>query len=459
MPEKLVHYAERFSIFLTTVVLIVGTVGCEVFLPPIEPTGPEIWITTWAELDNIRNNLVGTYYLKGNLTTDMAGWAEVAGPDAHGGEGWWPIGVEFGQFRGRFYGLGNQICGLSINSDKDEVGLFGYVGWPGSIDNVSVVNVTVHGTEFVGGLVGRNNGEVNSCSCSGSVIGNYCVGGLVGWLDAGGKVKKSYLTSTCNVTGKDCVGGLVGRNKGMVSESYCSGTVTGTDSVGGLVGFNERGVIADHSRSTGSVDGTNNVGGLVGWNEGKVICSYSTGNVTGQSSIGGLVGRNYDYTIDCCYSVSSVEGTFSVGGLVGEGNMGSMVTDSYSFGNVTGKGNSIGGLVGLNNGAIVGYSFSSGGLIGKDDVGGLVGRNNVGTVSDSFWDKETSGIDVSSRGTGKTTVEMRDLATFRDTATEGLKTQWDIGEDTTADTKWYIINGQTYPFLSWEPQLFIPQGK
>jgi hypothetical protein len=451
MSERLSHYAEKFTIFLITVALIVGTVGCSFALPPIQPSEPASWITTWAELDNIRHNLVGTYYLKGNLTTDMDDWDEVAGPDAHGGEGWWPIGVEFGQFRGHFYGMGNQICGLVINSKRDEVGLFGYVAWPGSIDNVNVVNVTVIGRDYVGSLVGRNNGEVTNCGSSGSVIGNYCVGGLVGWNDAGGKVKKSYLSSTCNVTGKDCVGGLVGRNKGMVSESYCTGTVTGADCVGGLVGFNERGVIAEHSRSTGNVDGTNNIGGLVGWNEGKVIGSYSTCNVTGQSSIGGLVGRNSDDTIDRCYSTSSVEGTFSVGGLVGEGNMGSMVIDSYSFGKVTGKDTCIGGLMGLNNGAIVNYSFSTGGVTGKDDIGGLVGRNNVGTVSDSFWDKETSGIDVSSRGTGKTTVEMRNLATFRDTATEGLKNQWDIGEDTTAETKWYIINGQTYPFLSWQP--------
>jgi hypothetical protein len=258
--QTLIHYAEKSSIFLLTVALIVGATGCSVALPPIGSAEPR-YITTWAELDDIRNNLVGTYYLKGNLTTDMPDWAKVAGPDAHNGTGWWPIGVEFGQFRGHFYGMGNQICGLVINSERNEVGLFGYVAWPGSIHDVSVVNVTVHGTEFVGALVGRNNGNVNNCSCSGSVTGNYCVGGLVGWNDAGARIEKSSLASTCNVTGQDYVGGLVGWNKGTVRESYCSGRVIGADGVGGLVGFNDRGIIAEYSRSTGSVEGTKYVGG------------------------------------------------------------------------------------------------------------------------------------------------------------------------------------------------------
>jgi hypothetical protein len=458
--QTLIHYAEKSSIFLLTVALIVGATGCSVALPPIGSAEPR-YITTWAELDDIRNNLVGTYYLKGNLTTDMPDWAKVAGPDAHNGTGWWPIGVEFGQFRGHFYGMGNQICGLVINSERNEVGLFGYVAWPGSIHDVSVVNVTVHGTEFVGALVGRNNGNVNNCSCSGSVTGNYCVGGLVGWNDAGARIEKSSLASTCNVTGQDYVGGLVGWNKGTVRESYCSGRVIGADGVGGLVGFNDRGIIAEYSRSTGSVEGTKYVGGLVGKNDGKVSCSYSTGNVTGGSSIGGLVGCNYGDTIDSCYSNSTVEGTSFVGGLVGEGMSSSKVANSHSCSRVGGNATYAGGLMGFNDaGAIVDCAFSTGGVTGRNNVGGLLGGSNVGaSVSNSFWDKETSGTDVSSRGTGKTTAEMMNLATFRDTATEGLSAEWDIGEDTAADSEWCIVDGQTYPFLRWETRFFVPQGK
>jgi len=81
--------------------------------------------------------------------------------------------------------------------------------------------------------------------------------------------------------------------------------------------------------------------------------------------------------------------------------------------------------------------------------GGLIGSNyNVVSVSNSFWDIETSGQSTSEGGTGKTTVEMQDIATF-------IGAAWDIiavapGERNPAYT-WNIVDGQTYPFLSWQP--------
>jgi len=81
---------------------------------------------------------------------------------------------------------------------------------------------------------------------------------------------------------------------------------------------------------------------------------------------------------------------------------------------------------------------------------------NSGTVSNSFWDTQTSGSGhaTSTWGTGKTTEEMQDIATFTDTETQGLDQPWDItavapGETNDAYT-WNIVAGQTYPFLSWQ---------
>jgi len=68
-------------------------------------------------------------------------------------------------------------------------------------------------------------------------------------------------------------------------------------------------------------------------------------------------------------------------------------------------------------------------------------------VSNSFWDIETSGQSTLDSGTSKTTTEMKSIATF----TGAL---WDIiavapGETNPAYT-WNIVDGQTYPFLSWQ---------
>jgi len=217
--------------------------------------------------------------------------------------------------------------------------------------------------------------------------------------------------------------GAVIENVGMVDAD-----VTGSWGVGGLVGYNEYGTVSN-SHATGSVDGDYDVGGLVGYNEdGTVSDSYATGNVTGTYDVGGLVGQNDEGSVDNSYATGSVDGDYDVGGLVGYNEDDGDVCNSYSTGSVD----------------------------GVDDVGGLVGYNKGGTVSDSFWDTQTSGQDTSDGGTGKTTEEMMDIDTFTDAETEGLDEPWDIiavDNSNERDTGyiWNIVDDVTYPFLSWQP--------
>jgi hypothetical protein len=192
------------------------------------------------------------------------------------------------------------------------------------------------------------------------------------------------------------------------------------------------------------VAGEWDVGGLVGSNYGTVRDSYFTGSVTGNYYVGGLVGGN-DGTVSNSHSTGSVTGNYYVGGLVGINGWDGTVSNSYSSGNVTGD-EYVGGLVGVNFGT-VSNSYSSGNVTGDEYVGGLVGVNWGGTVSNSFWDTKTSGQATSAGGTGKTTAEMQDIATF-------LGAAWDIctvapGATNPAYT-WNIVHEQTYPFLSWQ---------
>jgi len=187
--------------------------------------------------------------------------------------------------------------------------------------------------------------------------------------------------------------------------------------------------------STGSVTGGggDNVGGLVGWNETSPLSNcYSTCTVTGDDYIGGLVGKNTtSSTVSNCYSTGSVSGQDYVGGLIAHSYQSNPVTNCYSTGSVTG---------------------------GSIGVGGLVGGNYLTTVTDSFWDTETSGRPFSAGGTGKTTEEMKALATFTDVSTVGLTTAWDFetnpNDDSGNNDYWDMDLGRTinsgYPFLSWE---------
>jgi hypothetical protein len=151
------------------------------------------------------------------------------------------------------------------------------------------------------------------------------------------------------------------------------------------------------------------VGSLVGTNDGTVSNSYSTGNVTGESYVGGLLGSNYG-NISNSYSTGNVTGELKyVGGLVGENNKGT-VSNSYSTGNVTGE-SYVGGLVGDNYyNSNISNSYSTGNVTGESSVGGLVGGSYYGSVSDSYWDIESTGQSSSASlpdSNGLTTSEMQ----------------------------------------------------
>jgi hypothetical protein len=447
------HYAvaiSMLSVVLAIAALMAGMSGCG--------SGSFIEIRTWYDLNYTRNNLNQNCILMNDLDSTTAGYEELASPTANGGKGWDPIGGPgvagmFGRvYTGTFDGNGHKICDLFINRpDQKDIGLFGFIGQvgvlKGVIENLGVVNFTVTGGNYTGGLVGASYlaNTVTNCYATGTVTGGNYTGGLMGLTVDGSLVSISYFTG--NVTGQNRVGGLLGVNDGgTVVNCYATGTVTGSDYVGGLVGFTWG--ILEECHSTLNVVGTHYVGGLVGlsWNGSSTVTNcYATGSVTGINSTGGLMGWS-NGTVSRCWATGGVTGNGSwVGGLVGS-NYASNVSNSYSTGSVTGI-NSTGGLMGYNSGN-VSNSYSTGSVAGNSSVGGLVGAN-AGTVSNSFWDTQTSGQNFSAGGIGKNTTEMQGISTFSGAA-------WNIIAVASPTTRnpayiWNIVNNVTYPFLSWQP--------
>jgi hypothetical protein len=191
--------------------------------------------------------------------------------------------------------------------------------------------------------------------------------------------------------------------------------------------------------------------GLFGETDGAVIRDTGVVNVTaiGDECVAGLVGTNGGI-VSKCYSIGSMVGKDGVGGLVAA-NWGT-VSNSYSSGNITGI-SGVGGLVGVNGpDKTVSNSHSTGNVTGVRGVGGLVGFHVFayrGTVTNSFWDTETSGQATSGGGTGKTTAEMKNITTFSSAG-------WNITAVANPGIRnpsyiWNVVNGVTYPFLSWQP--------
>jgi len=408
------------------------------------------------------------------------------------------IGNSTTMFTGVFDGNDHKIWNFTWESNgMNYVGLFRYVGNSGEMKNLGLENVNVNASngDCVAGLVRYNAGAITNCYSTGSITGNWEVGGLVGF-NSTGTITNCYSTGT--VSGRWDAGGLVGHNRGTITNSYSSGTVSGTYwYVGGLVGENYKGTITN-SYSSGTVSGDGEVGGLVGYNydestitnchftgsvsargsvgglvgeneEGTVTNCYSTGEVSGgRDSVGGLIGVNFDTITNCysagnvtgsrwvgglvgnnggainaCYSTGSVDGNDCVGGLVGWNDVGT-IRNCYSSGSITGV-SCVGGIIGKNGGGCqplcpgwIYNCYSAGTVVGNRAVGGLVGENIAGGTFDSFWDIEMSSQSTSAGGTGKKTAEMKTMSTFTSAG-------WDFVEI------WGIGENQTYPFLLTEP--------
>ncbi|HUV41274.1 MAG TPA: GLUG motif-containing protein, partial [Sedimentisphaerales bacterium] len=315
-------------------------------------------------------------------------------------------------FTGIFDGNGYAISNFTYETDNDHVGagLFCYINGPNAvIKDLTLVNANVNvGGEslYIGCLVGMlRDGTVSGCGVEGgSVTGKYFTGGLVGNNGQGnieysyGNIEDSY--STASVTGEAFVGGLVGNNEsGTISNCYAAGSVTGGWCIGGLVGDNWECVISN-CYASGAVSGILDTGGLAGSNAGSILNCYATGGV---SASGTSWQSNYYYRT---YIVVVVNG---MGYYCLENH-----TSSSSF----------------EDDLAAGYW--------KSTTGGLVGDNYKVSISASFWDVNSSGVDISAGGEPKTTAQMQTMSTFTDAGWGRCEQIWTIDE------------GQDYPRLLWE---------
>ena len=187
--------------------------------------------------------------------------------------------------------------------------------------------------------------------------------------------------------------GFFGYTNGAIIENVGMENVniTGNQRLGGLVGWsNDAGVTIINCYAAGVIKGVQDIGGLLGRGEGagitKIDNSYSTVDVTGTgNSIGGLVGsNNASSEIGNSYSTGDVMGNDELGGLVGLNESNSAIESSYATGNVTGN-DELGGLVGKSDSSDIENSYATGNVTGNDKLGGLVGLNdNSSAIENSY---------------------------------------------------------------------------
>ncbi len=179
---------------------------------------------------------------------------------------WTPIGTEEHPFEGTFDAECYPIDILSIHTDSDYCGFFGYN--MGTVLNLIVRNVAIEGKQYVGSIAGYSKWGTLQC----------CV-------NEGG-----------TVSGERYVGGLVGEGSGSIYNCYNKCTVSATgDNVGGIIG--SLGAVMNNVANYASVTGRNRVGGLAGqtapMSYNSITSSFSDGGgvtITGNDQVGGIVG-------------------------------------------------------------------------------------------------------------------------------------------------------------------------
>lgn len=417
-------------------------------VPEPLPPGAES-IETWNDLDGIRDDSDGDYVLVANLNEATEGYDEIVDPEGNGFE---PIE----NFGGEFNGRDNEIADLVLNIDEsgESFGVFGSTTSDAEIRDLTLADVTTTGDEpnagFVGALAGTNDGDVINAAVTGSVTaqGSVPVGGLVG--NNVGTISDSNADVTVESGNQSEIGGLVAVNDGTIENSHAEGDVevfgagVNPTVAGGLVGLNNAEATVDDSSAAATVTGGDapggndpiSVGGLVGINEGSITDADAAGSVNGgetQLNVGGLVGLNTgsSATVERSFAMGDVEADdVNIGGLVGNNIDGGTITESFATGDATGGDDAaVGGLTGVNQdgGAAIeksyamgaveagdGTSPSAGGLVGDNfaDVtesyatgsvvvgegfaataGGLVGNQSDGSLTGSYWDKQTTGQD------------------------------------------------------------------
>lgn len=318
------------------------------------------------------------------------------------------------QFDGELNGNGFAIKNVTVDQTARSRGLFQYTEGA-TIKNLVAQDFTYSNeSDFTGGLIGNaNNTTIDNVAMSNlSIIDNdtcTVTGGIVG-------IGKNTIITNSWVSGdisskKGYTGGFAGRlNGGSIENSYSTASIHSkaddgnatSSSTGGLVGFLDSSNISN-SYVTGDVTGHTNVGGIVGETiHSRILNSYATGDATGKENIGGFIGYSSDTDILNSYATGGASGTDIVAGFIGRDNLRTRIANSYSSGSVS-----------------VEAGGQSGGFVSS------FGYQSI--ISNSFWDKEKSGQEISyGGGTGLTTSQMNDPSNFK--AAGWDTTNWDFAE-------------------------------
>jgi hypothetical protein len=341
------------------------------FIAPIEaPVAGSTPISNRAQLEAIRNNLYGNYYLTADIDLSGAEWVPIGTISGNAIED-----TDISNFSGTFDGQGHVIRNMKITGEGYEwSGLFGYT-YSATIKNVGMENTNISIARSAGAIAGGicghacdtsisncyNTGcvsasslpcdyytgawsggicgytiesNIDSCYNTGSVsalssnpVANPYAGGICGYFSDIYSIKNCYNTGSVTASYSSSVseywhsadaGGICGRCSANISNCYNAGT--------------ESAFSSSAETTAGGICGSTVHSGACGGPFGSVADCYNTGEVSASSpfsrvseglpysAVGGICGYNTG-EMNNCYNVGPLSAssayTPSLGGICG----------------------------------------------------------------------------------------------------------------------------------------------
>lgn len=263
-------------------------------------------------------------------------------------------------FSGTYDGLNFDISRIFIDDTAaDQNALFEYC--TGTISNVRLVSGSIKGQYNVGGIVGKlEDGTIDNCYNAATLYGeDNNVGGIVGNV-IGGTVTNSRNAGTLTGIGGN-IGGIAGINDGAatitgcVHEGLIEALTAGKTCFGGILGYaNHTDTRIENCTNKGTVKSAVAVrylAGIVGYSKGTLPITDCTnaGTVEGKTSteVAGVAGFIKESNVTRCFNTSNVTGKNTVGGIVAKADgAGITISACENKGIVESTGYYIGGIVG-----------------------------------------------------------------------------------------------------------------
>ncbi len=295
----------------------------------------------------------------------------------------------------------------------------------GTINNVTVEKVTIEtkNANNVGGIVGENYKDINYSIVknSSAITGNEDVGGMVGSMKDGNIIGDGIFYNIDNVTinGQRHVGGLVGNssrnskierirvgNQTKIISKFISDNRLLYDSIA-------NGETKINSNTLDSVknellNADTAIGGVVGLLSGGTVqnCTINSVELTGDNGVGGVAGiaekdttisitdRNYDWSSSA--KSIKINGRFVLGGIVGYnkgtiqgyGSIRSYISANIGL-NTNNCNTAVGGVAGINTGAIRNVEVNGSTINGDRLFGGIAGLSTQGTIYNCYVSSTT----------------------------------------------------------------------